>query len=82
MTVEPRGPGDGTIPTRIAALDRQRASLESQIAMLKAEVLVNLADRERLFLRAEELGITEDLAYRIVKTAVGNGNVQIAVVRR
>ena len=75
MNIEPRGPWDDIIPTRIVTLDRNRAFLESQIARLKAETLVNLADRERLFRRAEELGITEDLEYRIVKTAVGNGNV-------
>ena len=82
MNIEPRGPWDDIIPTRIVTLDRNRAFMESQIARLKAETLVNLADRERLFRRAEELGITEDLEYRIVKTMVCAGSFQINVVRR
>jgi hypothetical protein len=82
MTVEPRGPWDDIIPTRIAKLDEEREAMKSRVAMLHARLSANLADRERLFLRAEELGISEDLEYRIVKTMVCAGSFQINVVRK
>jgi hypothetical protein len=79
----PKGPEDEIIPTRIAKLDEHRKFLESQVAMLRAEISGNLADREILYRRAKELHITTDKEYKIVEVPVyPNKKVDVAALKR
>lgn len=66
----PKGPEDEIIPTRIAAIEEHEKYLQKHIADLNAELSRAASEKDMLLKRAEELGISEDMEYRIVKVPV------------
>lgn len=66
----PKGPEDEIIPTRIAAIEEHEKYLQKHIVDLNAELSRAASEKDMLLKRAEELGISEDMEYRIVKVPV------------
>jgi hypothetical protein len=66
----PKGKEDENIPSQIARLDEHITFLESQIAALKEDIKMSNIDKDALIKRADELHITDDGVYKIIREPV------------